>query len=248
MNKDKKIKNMLIDAPSKTFDEFCRANNIQTDNPPERKKRGVGSILLKYLAPALSAAAVVLAIVLPITLKKSSPSGGGSQSDPLMYTSEVTYEQVLSDKDVILMNMDYMFDEYTTFRKMFLDGKPADENSHVGYTVTTNVYGAAVGGDPYTYGFTLTTAKSTALSVIDRTEYNGCDSKVTYGGVQYNYKVDIGLSVRMHVYYSVGKYEYFLSVTPFGTVAAADQSYMQMFLRLAFDKVEGAQRIEINLD
>lgn len=248
MNKDKKIKNILIDQPSKTFDEFCYANNIQAESP-ERKKRRAMNIALKYLTPALSAAAIVLAIVLPVTLKNnSSPSGGGSTVNPLMYSKEVTYEQVVSDKDVILMNMEYMFDENTSFGKMFMDGKPADDSSHVGYTVANNGYGAEIYGEPYTYGFTLTTAKSTALSVIDKTAYNGCDSKVTYDGVEYNYKVDIGLSARMHVYYSIGKYEYFLSVTPFGTAARADENYMLMFLRLAFDEVENAERIEINLD
>lgn len=245
MRKDKLIKNELLNAcvPEKSFEEFCRENNLSTEQMPQ--KRSVSTWWYKAVMPAVSAVAVILAIVLPITLS-NSPSHGGSTASPLMYSSEVTYEQVLSDKDVILMNMDYMFDEYTTFRKMFVDGKPVDESSHVGYTVTTNVYGAEIDGNPYTYGFTLTTAKSNALGVLDKTVYNGCDITVRYGDVDYNYKVDIGFIASMHVYYKIGKYEYFLTVTPFGTAAIADDEYMQMFLRLAFDRVDGAERIQLD--
>ena len=73
MKKDRFIKDKLLNAypAEKTFGEFCRENNIVSE---PQKKRGAFSWLLKAVMPALSAAAIVLAIVLPITL-------GGKQTD-----------------------------------------------------------------------------------------------------------------------------------------------------------------------
>ncbi|MDE6293443.1 MAG: hypothetical protein K2L88_02330 [Clostridiales bacterium] len=253
MKKDKLIKNELLSAcqPEKSFEQFCRENNLSAEKrtAPAAKKQSVRGWLLKAVMPALAVDAVVLAIVLPITLKGNvvTPDGGSSAPTLNMHSDTITIGELLADNEVTLLNTEYMFDERTSFRKMYLDDNDnVDAATHLGYSVTADVYGARINGVPYVYGFTLTTAKSNALAVIDKTEYNGCDKAVSYGGVQYKYKVDVGFTVSMRVYYSIGKYEYFMSVTPFGTAAIADEKYMLTFLRLAFDTVDGAEKIDLS--
>lgn len=251
MKKDELIKNELLSAcqPEKSFEQFCRENNlsVETRTAPAAKKRSVRGWLLKAVMPALAAAAVVLAIVLPVTLNGNVviPDGGSSAPTLNMYSDTITIGELLADNEVTLLNTEYMFDERTSFRKMYLDDN-ANDNTHVGYSVAADVYGAQINDVPYVYGFTMTTAKSNALAVIDKTEYNGCDKAVSYGGVEYKYRVDVGFTVSMRVYYSIGKYEYFISVTPFGTASIANEKYMQMFLRLAFDTVDGAEKIDLS--
>lgn len=243
MKKDRLIKQELNSAftPEKTFGEFCRENNIVPSKP--EKKRGLRPWLLKVALPALSAAAVVLAIVLPIALSgESVPSGGQAAPTYNVQRDTVTAAEVLADTDVTLFNLDYMYDASAVFYKMYMGDSKGD--NHVGYTVETKMYGAKVNNVPYVYGFTLTTAKKNALSVLDKSAYYGCDKSVSYASVEYKYKVKTGLMVAMSVYYTIGKYEYFIDVAPYGTAAIADESYMQMFLRLAFDTVDGAERVE----
>ncbi|MCH5153947.1 MAG: hypothetical protein J1F71_01910 [Clostridiales bacterium] len=243
MKKDRLIKQELQSAftPEKTFGEFCRENNIVPSKP--EKKRSASSWLLKVALPTLSAAAVALAIVLPITLSdKTVPSGGQSAPQYNVYNDSVTVEEILADTDVTLFNLDYMYDASAVFYKMYM-GDNAGEN-HVGYTVETKMYGAKVNDVPYVYGFTLTTAKKNALSVLDKSAYYGCDQSVSYDNVEYKYKVNMGLTAIMCVYYTIGKYEYFIDVAPYGTASIADEEYMQMFLRLAFSEVDNAERVQ----
>ena len=251
MKKDKLIKDKLLSAcaPEKSFEQFCRENNLSVEKrtAPAAKKQSVRDWLLKAVMPALSAVAVVLAIVLPITLggNVAVPDNGSTAPSLNMRSDTITIGELLADNEVTLFNTEYMFDERTDFYKMYVDDKASD-GSHIGYSVSTEVYGASVNGTPYVYGFTLTTAKSNVLAVIDKTEYNGCDKSVRYGDVDYNYRVDVGFTASMHVYYSIGKYEYYMSVIPFGTASIADEDYMLTFLRLAFDEVEYAERIELD--
>ena len=244
MKKDRLIKQELLSAfpTEKTFVDFCRENNIVPTKP--EKKRSASSWLLKVGLPTLSAAVVALAIVLPITLSdKAVPSGGQSAPQYNVYNDSVTVEEILADTDITLFNLDYMLYETAVFYKMYMDG---GEETHVGYTVEAKTYGAKVDNVPYVYGFTLTTAKKNALSVLDKSAYYGCDKSVSFDNVEYKYKVNMGLTAIMCVYYTIGKYEYFISVAPYGTAAIADEEYMQMFLRLAFDTVDGAEQIEFN--
>ena len=241
MKKDRLIKQELLSAfpTEKTFGDFCRENNIVPSKP--EKKRSASSRLLKVALPTLSAA-VALAIVLPITLSdKAVPSGGQSAPQYNVYNDSVTVEEILADTDITLFNLDYMLYETAVFYKMYMDG---GEETHVGYTVEAKTYGAKVDNVPYVYGFTLTTAKKNALSVLDKSVYYGCDKSVIYGEVEYKYKVSKGLTTAMYVYYAIGKYEYFISVAPYGTAAIADEEYMQIFLRLAFGAVDGAERVQ----
>ena len=242
MKKDRLIKQELKSAfaPEKTFGEFCRENNIVPTEP--EKKLGVRSRMLKAVLPALSAAVVVLAIVLPITLRDTAvPSGSTTAPSYNVHSDSITAEEIFADNDITLFNRDYMYGESAVFYKMYVDDKAGA--SHVGYSVDAKMYGAKINNVPYVYGFTLTTAKKNALAVLDKSVYYGCDRSAVYGGVDYKYKVSTGLTASMHVYYAIGKYEYFLSVAPYGTAAIADEKYMQMFLRLAFSEVEGAERI-----
>lgn len=249
MKKDRLIKNHFqsVCDPEKSFEEFCRENNIAT-GATNKPRRRVGAWLLKGLVPALSAAAVVLAVVLPITLKNvpSVPDEGLTAPVLAVHSNTVTVDEVLADTDVTLLDLQYLIAEYAQFGKMYM-GNGATDGDHVGYEVNAKVYGAKVDGVPYVYGFELTTAKRNALAVLDKSAYYGCDKSVTYGDVIYSYRVDVGFAAGMHVYYTIGNYEYFLRVTPFGTAAIAkDENYMLMFLRLAFDGVDGAETIRID--
>lgn len=249
MKKDKLIKEQLLSAcePEKSFEQFCRENNISVEKPEKPKKLRLRDWLLKAVMPALSAVAVVLAIVLPITLRDNVVIPEQSSTAPIlaMHSDTITIDEVLADNEITLLNTAYMFDEHTSFRKMYVDGKESD-NKHVGYSVTTEVYGANIAGVPYVYGFTLTTAKRNVLSSLDKHLYYGCDKTTTINGVEYSYKVSAGLSVGMFVYYQIGKYEYCISVEPLGTAAIADEPYMQMFLQLAFGTVENAAPLRIS--
>lgn len=250
MKKDKLIKDELLSVcePEKSFEQFCRENNLPVEKRSV-KKQGARGWLLKAVMPALSAVAVVLAIVLPITLSGDVviPEQSDSSTAPTlaMHSDTITIEEVLSDSEITLLNIEYMFDEYTSFRKMYVDGKASDKN-HVGYSVSTDVYGANINGVPYVYGFTMTTAKRNVLSGLDKHLYYGCDKTISINDVDYNYKVSTGLSVGMFVYYQIGKYEYCISVEPLGTAAIADEPYMQTFLQLAFGTVEDAEPLNIS--
>ena len=249
MKKDKLIKRELQSMcdPEKSFEAFCRENNIASATPA-KAKRGIRTWLLKAVMPALSAAAIVLAIALPLSLRGGATPTDGGQMAPVLnvYSSSITAEEVLADTDVSLLNLQYMIGEQAAFSKMYVDDKAAADN-HVGYAVTAKIYGARIEDVPYVYGFTLTTAKRNVLAVLDKSVYYGCDQSVTYDGVDYKYNVSEGFTVSMHVYYTIGKYEYFLNVSPFGTAAIAHQdNYMQMFLQLAFGSVDNAELIQLS--
>lgn len=194
MKKDRLIKHELQSMcdPEKTFEAFCRENNI-VSAPPAKAKRNVRTWLLKAVMPALSAVAVVLAIVLPLSLRGGAVPTDGSQTAPILnvYSSSITVEEVLADTDVSLLNLEYMIGEQAAFSKMYVNDKTAADN-HVGYEVTAKIYGARIEGVPYVYGFTLTTAKRNALAVLDKSVYYGCDQLVTYDGVDYKYRVSEG--------------------------------------------------------
>ena len=244
MKKDRLIKQELLSAfpTEKTCGEFCRENNSVPTKP--EKKRSASSWLLKVGLPTLSAAAVALAIVLPITLSNdAAPDNGGGVTAPSynVYSDSVTVEEILADTDITLFNLDYMLYETAVFYKMYMDG---GEETHVGYTVEAKTYGAKVDNVPYVYGFTLTTAKKNALSVLDKSVYYGCDKSVSFDNVEYKYNVNMGLTAIMCVYYTIGKYEYFIDVAPYGTASIADEEYMQMFLHLAFGSVDNAERVQ----
>lgn len=245
MKKDRMIKQQLQSefVPEKTFEQFCRENNLSVAPAP---KKPVRTTVIKALFPAACAAVLVAAIVLPIALKDDNVIPNTSQTSPALavHSDVISIEEMLADSEFSMLNTAYMFDEYTSFRKMYVDGKP-NEKRYVGYSVDTDVYGANIYGKPYVYGFTLTTAKRNVLSDLDKHLYYGCDSTETIGDVNYSYKITEGLTVGMFVYYQIGKYEYCITVEPLGTAAIADKEYMQVFLQLAFGQVEGAEPLNI---
>lgn len=252
MKKDRLIKDKLLSAcePEKSFEQFCRENDLSTEKRTA-EKQGVRGWLLKAVLPALSAVAVVLAIVLPVTLRDDNPViPDQNRTAPMlaMHSDTITIDEVLADSEVTLLNTEYMFDEYTSFRKMYVDGKASD-NKHVGYSVSTEVYGATIDDIPYVYGFTMTTAKRNVLSGLDKHLYYGCDKTIIINDIDYYYKVSTGLSVGMLVYYQIGKYEYCISTEPLGTAAIANEAreeYMLTFLQLAFGTVDNADPLNIS--
>lgn len=224
------------DESTKSFDSFCKENNIVVENTtkkkPAKKKFWLG------FSTAFATAAVIVCAFIPLMLTSGKTEAPETPAKIIYGDNDIELKSVsldnmldsASESQLLMFNMDYA-EEYTRANVIYA----RDDEIILGYHAIGVVYFTESDGTEFLYEFDYMIRSDDRYEPKDLALYQNCPSVISYGNTDYKYKVSKGdFGTNAYITFEYGDADYYICLYERDYTVELNDENIRAFIQLAF--------------